>query len=92
MIISLHNWQSRKRGKASLKRMESHILKLGLLSSKTGKFWVVAHRGEVAANHAEFIALEKKLPDAVLAGATVYTTLEPCTTRNHPKILAPRGS
>jgi pyrimidine deaminase RibD-like protein len=54
--------------------------------AKDGKLLVTAHRGEIPNNHAEYIALEQKLPDAVLAGASVYTTLEPCSSRNQPKI------
>jgi pyrimidine deaminase RibD-like protein len=60
--------------------------KVGAVVVKNGQILATAHRGEAAGNHAEFIALEKRLPDAAVAGATVYTTLEPCTTRNHPKI------
>jgi len=63
----------------------SHPL-VGALVVKNGQVLSVAHRGEATGNHAEFIALEKKLSDEVVAGATVYTTLEPCTTRNHPKV------
>jgi pyrimidine deaminase RibD-like protein len=47
---------------------------------------VSAHRGKASKGaHAEFSALgELGLGEA--AGATVFATLEPCTTRNHPKI------
>ncbi len=60
--------------------------KVGAVVVKDGKVLSAAHRGEVPGNHAEFIALERNLSDAAVAGATVYTTLEPCTTRNRPKI------
>jgi pyrimidine deaminase RibD-like protein len=60
--------------------------KVGAVVVKDGQVLATAHRGEAKGNHAEFIALEKRLADAAVAGATVYTTLEPCTTRNHPKI------
>jgi len=59
---------------------------VGAVVVKNGKVLAVAHRGEAEGNHAEYIALEKRLSDAAVAGSTVYTTLEPCTTRNHPKI------
>jgi pyrimidine deaminase RibD-like protein len=60
--------------------------KVGAVVVKNGEVLSKAHRGENLKSHAEYIALEDKLSDDLVAGATVYTTLEPCTTRKHPKI------
>jgi pyrimidine deaminase RibD-like protein len=60
--------------------------KVGCVVVKNGKVLAKTHRGEFAANHAEFAALEQKLKDEVLSGCTVYATLEPCTGRNPPKV------
>jgi pyrimidine deaminase RibD-like protein len=60
--------------------------KVGAIVVKNGSLLSKAHRGENSKSHAEYIALEDKLSDDLVAGATVYTTLEPCTTRKHPKI------
>jgi pyrimidine deaminase RibD-like protein len=60
--------------------------KVGAVVVKDGKVLSKAHRGEKEKSHAEYIAMENKLPDDLIAGSTVYTTLEPCTTRRHPKI------
>jgi pyrimidine deaminase RibD-like protein len=59
---------------------------VGCVVVKNGQVLATSHRGEVKGNHAEYIALEIKLKDASIAGCTVYTTLEPCTKRNNPKI------
>jgi pyrimidine deaminase RibD-like protein len=60
---------------------------VGAVVVKDGKIAAAAHRSEFAdGEHAEFTALERKLKDASVVGATVYTTLEPCTMRGHPKV------
>jgi pyrimidine deaminase RibD-like protein len=46
----------------------------------------VGYRGEVhPTDHAEFTVLEKKLLGVDVRGATVFTTLEPCTDRSPDK-------
>jgi pyrimidine deaminase RibD-like protein len=58
---------------------------VGVVIVKDGKVLATGYRGESGeGDHGEYCAL-KKLSGAEVQGATVYTTLEPCSTRKPPK-------
>jgi pyrimidine deaminase RibD-like protein len=74
---------------ASQCRGEKHDPLVGAVIAKNGQKLGAAFRGQKQpGDHAEFTVLEKELPEKIeeVLGSTVYTTLEPCTSRNHPKV------
>lgn len=60
---------------------------VGAVATMGSRLLGKAFRGEKdLGDHAEYTLLEKHLRKKSVVGATVYTTLEPCTARNHPKV------
>ena len=58
---------------------------VGAVIVKNGVVLTTGHRSEKGkGDHAEYCAL-RKMNEADLVGCTVYTTLEPCSTRKPPK-------
>lgn len=59
---------------------------VGAVIVRPGGSVETAARGELRdGNHAEFILLERKCVAERLDGCVLFTTLEPCLNRNHPK-------
>lgn len=61
---------------------------VGVVIVKDGVELGRSHRGRTrVGEHAEYGLIHKLTAQGVnLAGSTVYTTLEPCSARNHPKV------
>ncbi len=63
--------------------------RVGAVLVRDGTILARAHRGDLSAgDHAEFTIFEKKLPGMDLKKSTLFTTLEPCTSRGTHKPCA----
>jgi len=66
-------------------RNDARPVKVGAVVVRAETVIGTAHGGEISADeHAEYAVLERKLIDQSVRGATLYTTLEPCTITYHP--------
>lgn len=73
-------------GKKSISEEDKLSPLVGALLLKDGKVLGVAYRGQKGdGDHAEYTLFEKILKGQDISGATLYTTLEPCTHRNNHK-------
>lgn len=58
-----------------------------VLVDSDGRLVETAHRGELrSGDHAEYTIFSKKLRATDVSGYVLYTTLEPCVERKHPKM------
>lgn len=76
-------------GKQSIPEDGNLTPKVGAAIVKDGKFLGASFRGQKGkGDHAEYTLFEKILGGADVSGATLYTTLEPCTARGSHKPCA----
>ena len=60
---------------------------VGVVAAKERTVLGTAFRGESGpGNHAEYVLLGQKLRELSVVGSTIYTTLEPCSSRQHLRI------
>jgi WD40 repeat protein/pyrimidine deaminase RibD-like protein len=67
-------------------RSRKEVPYVGVVVVSEGRVLATGYRGATGpGDHAEFGVIAKTLPAGSLKGATVYVTLEPCTTRSKKK-------